>query len=179
MECSVDARTWAEQTFSHAQLGDRRRTQRLVHSAARIALHPEKSFTQCFDWNELRGFYRLCNQSEVTLQAVSEPHWQQTRRAMTEHGLVLIVHDTTQLDFTSHQALAGQGPIGEGTTTGFLQHNSLAIEPRTKQVLGLAYQQLRVRQPAPKGETPYQRRRRQGRETEMWPAGIRACGEAS
>src|SRR5438270_8180333 len=110
MECAPDAATWAVQHFSGAELGDRRRTQRLVLSAARIALHPEKSFTQCLDWNELRGFYRLCDQEEVTLQAVSRPHWQQTRQAMAEQELVLIVHDTTQLDFSSHRALTGTGP---------------------------------------------------------------------
>jgi transposase-like protein/transposase Tn5 family protein len=178
MSGCLDARAWAERNFSEAQLGDPRRTRRLVSSAARIALQPEKSFTQCFDWNELRAFYRLCNQKEATLRTVSEPHWAQTRRAMAERDLVLIVHDTTQLDFTSHAALKGAGPIGEGTTRGFLQHNSLAIAPGSKEVLGLAYQQLRVREPAPPGETSYQRRRRQGRESQMWPEGIGACGPA-
>jgi hypothetical protein len=178
MDCLGDTRAWAERNFSEAKLGDPRRTLRLVHSAARIASHPEKSFTQCFDWNELRGFYRLCHQEEVTLRSVSEPHWRQTRQAMAEQDLVLILHDTTQLDFTSHQALKGTGPIGEGTTTGFLQHNSLAVEPKSEQVLGLSYQQLRVRKPAPAGETSYQRRRRAGRESEMWVEGIRAAGPA-
>src|SRR6187200_1758699 len=66
MSGCLDARAWAERNFSEAQLGDPRRTRRLVSSAARIALQPEKSFTQCFDWNELRAFYRLCNQKEAT-----------------------------------------------------------------------------------------------------------------
>jgi hypothetical protein len=178
MSGCLDARAWAERTFSEAKLGDARRTRRLVSSAARIALHPEKSFTQCFDWNELRAFYRLCDHQEATLRTVSEPHWAQTRRAMAERDLVLIVHDTTQLDFTSHPALTGAGPLGEGTTRGFLQHNSLASEPEGREVLGLAYQQLRVREPAPAGETSYQRRRRAGRESQLWPEGIGACGHA-
>jgi Transposase DNA-binding len=63
MQVIADVQVWAEQTFGRAQLGDRKRTRRLVHSAAAIAAHPEKSFTQVFDWNELRGFYRLCDQS--------------------------------------------------------------------------------------------------------------------
>ena len=178
MAAIADARMWAEQQFTAAELGDRRRTRRLVEAAARIALQPELSFPPHFDWDELRGFYRLCDQAGVTLRSVSEPHWQQTRRAMAERPVVLVVHDTTQLDFTSHNALRGTGPLGEGTTRGFLQHNSLALEPTRREVLGLAYQQLRARTPAPPGETSYQRRRRRGRESELWLEGIRAAGQA-
>jgi len=172
-----DPREWAERSFGSAKLGDSRRTRRLVASAAKIAAHPEKSFTQIFDWNELRGFYNLCDQQEASLAAVQGPHWQQTRQAMAAQKLVLIVHDTTDLDFTSHHALKGAGPIGNNQGTGFLQHNSLAIVPEKRQVLGLAYQQLRVRQPAPQKETSYQMRHRQ-RETELWWDGIGATGLA-
>jgi len=56
MDVIADARLWAERNFADAALGDRRRTRRLVESAAKIAAHPEKPFPQVFDWNELRGF---------------------------------------------------------------------------------------------------------------------------
>jgi len=72
-------------------VGDRRRTRRLVESAAKIAAHPQKSFTQLFNWNELRGFYRLCDQSQATWAAVMRPHWEQTHQAMGREPLVLIV----------------------------------------------------------------------------------------
>jgi Transposase DNA-binding/Transposase Tn5 dimerisation domain len=171
----TDVWAWAERNFATAQLGDRRRTRRLVESAARIAAHPEKAFPQIFDWNDLRGFYRVCDRQETTLAAVMQPHWDQTRQAMAEQPLVLIVHDTTELDFTSHHALTGIGPIGNERGRGLLQHNSLAIVPRPRQVLGLAYQQCRVRQPAPQGESTYQRKRRP-RESDLWTEGIRAAG---
>jgi Transposase DNA-binding/Transposase Tn5 dimerisation domain len=177
MEVLADAYTWSEAHFGTAQLGDQRRVRRLVEAAAQIARHPEKPFTQVFNWNDLRGFYRLCDQEEATLQAVQGPHWEQTRRAMREQPVVLILHDTTELDYTSHAALTGVGPIGDGNGRGFFQHNSLAVLPDGRQVLGLSYQQLRVRQPRPEGETSYQRRRRQ-RESIQWLEGIRAAGRA-
>ena len=108
----TDIWAWAERNFATARLGDGRRTRRLVESAARIAAHPEKSFPQVFDWNGLRGFYRLCGRRETTLAAVMQPHWNQTRQAMAEQPLVLIVHDTTELDFSGHHALTGIGQIG-------------------------------------------------------------------
>jgi Transposase DNA-binding/Transposase Tn5 dimerisation domain len=161
--------------FEAVDLGDRRRTKRLIESAAQIAAHPEKPFNQVFDWNALRGFYRLCNQETATLATIQGPHWQQTRQAMGQHPLVLILHDTSEMDFTDHAALQGTGPIGDGRGRGFLQHNSLAVLPEPRQVLGLAYQQWYVRKEAPTDEHTSQRKRRE-RESELWLHGIEATG---
>lgn len=161
--------------FATVDVRDGRSTQRLIHSAAKIAAHPEKSFTQVFDWNELRGFYRLCAKETATLSAIQGPHWQQTRAAMAQQPLALILHDTTAMDFTSHSALEGTGPIGDGQGRGFLQHNSLAVLPQPRQVLGLAYQQWHVRQEAPKQEHTSKRKRRE-RESLLWLRGIEATG---
>src|SRR5262245_55408380 len=166
---------WAQQQFGRVSLGDRRRTRRLVQSVAQIARRPEQSFPQLFDWNALRAFYGLCHREEATLPTLQQPHWEHTRQAMGQQPLVLVVHDTSPLDFTSHAALRGAGPIGDGHARGFLQHNSLAIVPQPRQVLGLAYQPFRVRQPAPEGETSAQRQRRR-RESDLWRAGIEASG---
>jgi hypothetical protein len=175
MDVIPEPRAWAEQHFGAVDLGDRRRSRRLIAAAAAIAARPEKPFPQVFDWNALRGFYRLCDRQEATLAAVQGPHWEQTRRAMARHPLVLILHDTTELDFSGHRALRGAGPIGEGHGRGFLQHNSLAVLPGGRHVLGLAYQQFQARQPAPPGESTYQRKRRP-RESDLWTNGFLAAG---
>jgi hypothetical protein len=167
---------WAQEQFGEAELGDPRRTSRLVESAGLIAAHPEKSLPQVFDWNQLRAFYNLCGRDEATLQSVQTPHWERTRRAMAAEPLVLIVHDTTELDFTSHKALRGAGPIGDHNGSGFLQHNSLAFCPDGSRLLGLAYQQVKVRQPTPEKETRRARKQRP-RESQMWTEGIRATGQ--
>jgi hypothetical protein len=161
--------------FGAVDLGDRRRTQRLVESAAKIAAYPEKPFNQVFDWNELRGFYRVCHQETATVSAIQEPHRLQTRQEMSRHPLVLILHDTTEMDFSGHAALEGAGPIGDGRGRGFLQHNSLAVLPEPRRVLGLAHQQWHVRREAPKGEHTSKRKRRD-RESLLWLRGIAASG---
>lgn len=161
--------------FAKVDLGDVRSTRRLILSAAKIAAHPEKSFNQVFNWSELRGFYRLCNQEAATLSAIQDSHWQHTRSEMAKQPLVLILHDTTEMDFTSHTALEGTGPIGDGKGRGFLQHNSLAVLPKPRQVLGLAYQQWQVRKEAPKSAHTSKRKRRE-RESMLWIRGIEATG---
>jgi hypothetical protein len=90
---------------------------------------------------------------------------------------VLVIHDTTELNFTTHGALTDTGPVGDGVGRGFLQHNSLAIVAETQQVLGLAYQQVTTRTPAPEGETRTQRLHRD-RESQLWERGIRGVGPA-
>lgn len=147
----------------------------MIQSAAQIAARPEKPFTQIFDWPQLKGFYRLCDQATATVNAIQTPHRNQTRRAMGRHPVVLILHDTTELDFTSHAALTGTGPIGAGHGRGFLQHNSLAVVPDPRQVLGLAYQQIELRRDAPEHETASARRQRE-RESRLWIRGIEATG---
>jgi hypothetical protein len=171
-------RAWAEANFQEAQLGDRRRTRRLIASAERLAQQPEGSLPEHFAWNPLRAVYRLCHRPEVTHPVVTAPHFDRTRtemKAVSEP--ILILHDTTELNFTTHGALTGTGPVGDGKGRGFVQHNSLAIVARTQQVLGLAYQQLITPTPAPEGETRTQRLHRD-RQSQLWERGIRGVGPA-
>jgi hypothetical protein len=177
MNVFADAHQWAEHHFADADLGDRRRSRRLVQAAADIATHPEKPFTQVFDWNDLRGFYRLCDEPDVSHPALVQPHCQRTRQAIARQPLVLILHDTTELDFTSHKALQGVGPIGDGNGKGFLQHNSLAVLPQPRQVIGLTHQQLWIRPDKAPRQSSYQRKQRQ-RESQRWIEGIDAAGQA-
>ena len=52
------ARPWAEANFAAAELGDRRRTRRLVDTAEQLAQQPEGSLPAHFSWNPLRAVLR-------------------------------------------------------------------------------------------------------------------------
>jgi hypothetical protein len=58
-----------------------------------------------------------------------------------------------------------------------LQHNSLAIAADSRKVLGLAFQQVTTRTPAPEAESHTARQRRD-RESRLWDQGIRGVGPA-
>ena len=172
-----DAQSWAAENFGSAQLGHKRRTQRLLVTARQIADQPEGSLPSKFSWNPLRAVYRLCNRPEVTHREVTAPHFRLTHQRMNQPDPVLILHDTTELDFTAHAALRGTGPIGDGGGRGFLQHNSLAIHAETGEVLGLAFQQIVTRQPCSQGEsrTPTAHA---WRESQLWTQGFQGVGPA-
>ena len=137
-------RDWVEQELGEVRLGDARLDRRLLETAARMADRPTATNSQRLDWNELRGLYRIAHAPRAQLHLLQENHRLRTRQRMEAcPGRVLIVHDTTELDFTSHTAAHHfLGPIGTGGGFGFLQHNSLAFDPDGKQILGLAFQQL-------------------------------------
>jgi hypothetical protein len=175
----ADALSWAEANFGGAELGRADRTARLVFSAARVAEQPGASFPAAFaDLNDLRCFYNLMHRQEATHHAILAAHFALTKAAMDSPGeVILVVHDTTDADFTHHPALRDRlGPIGDGGGRGFLQHNSLAVRAADGVLLGLAFQQLVTRQPAPPGETSSQRQHRQQRESVLWRCGYEGVG---
>jgi hypothetical protein len=173
-------RRWVEEEFAGVSLGDRRRDARLLETATAMADQPTASNPQRFDWNELRAFYRLAHARRSTLEILQGGHRERTRTRMTSAPQrVLIIHDTTELDFTSHPAVQDElGPIGTGGGVGLLQHNSLAFDPEGKQVLGLVHQQLERRRPRPPNETRQERALRPDKESRLWLAGFRGVGRA-
>jgi hypothetical protein len=166
--------------FGGARLGDVRRTRRLVQAADAIVQHPGGTLPQkLHDPYPLDGVYRLANRKEVTHEAVLEPHRQRTLRAMREaEGPVLVIHDTTELDYTSLTSLTGLGQIGNGRGRGYECHNALAVHAPTRAVLGLANQILARRDTVGKGESRQARRDRETRESRLWKRGSEAVGPA-
>jgi hypothetical protein len=174
----------AELHFRGAKLFDKRRTDRLVRTAELMMGHPGGTLPQKLAGRaETVGLYRLADCERVTHDRVLAPHRARTLEAMAAHeGVVLIVHDTTELDFSGIEALREElGQIGQGHCRGYLCHNSLAIgllPGGGRRVLGLAGQVLHKRREVPKGETPGQKRRHPDRESRLWPAGCDQAGPA-
>jgi hypothetical protein len=100
---------------------------------------------------------------------------------MRQHpGTVLIVHDTTELDYSSRTSLSEElGQIGDGGGRGYECHNSLAIAAETKDLLGLANQILHRRADVPKKESVAAKRARKDRESRLWVYGSAAIGAPS
>ena len=159
---------WAETTFGQTQLKDMRRTRRAVTVATHMAEDPAASRpSQAQSWKAGKAVYRLLDEPDVTFGALMQPHWQQTRQRMESLPLILLVQDTTDLDFSHRGKMSGLGEIGDGNGRGIYLQTVLAVEPGSREVVGCAYQHPFLRIPAPKGETRAQRRKR-AKETDVW-----------
>lgn len=143
---TLSAAEWAVLNYGQVDLGDSRRNRRAVQMATRMAAHAEDSLPkQMQDHNQLIRAYGLLGQSDVSLAELLSPHTHHTLDLARQTNVVLMIEDTSELDFTSHPTMTGLGPIGDGHGRGLLLHDTLAIEPTSRQVLGLACLQVVLR----------------------------------
>jgi Transposase DNA-binding len=174
--------SFAQANFGQLPLGDKRRTDRLVQSAEEMCRHPGGTLPDKLNRPaNLRGFYRLMNQEAVTHEVVMGGHTAYTRRRIKAlgSGSVLLLHDATELDYTSKKALKDKlGQIGQGTRRGYICHNSLAVRADTGETLGLTSQILHHRANVAKNEKPLEKSQREDRESRLWVEGAKASGPA-
>lgn len=175
---------WAQTEFGFAQLGDPRRTARLVKIAQKLAASPGGTLPQALaDWAELKAAYRFFSGGAATFDQIICPHLERTRSSCREPGEYLIIEDTTLLDYSRHAATQDLGYIGEGGGRGFELHSALAVrvagwtvEQRPEGTLvGLFGQRCGTPRPAPSGETRGQRLRRP-RKSQRWAEAFKSAG---
>lgn len=163
-----------QQVFGGAQLGDARRTARLARSFDLMRKHPGGTLPDKLSSPaDLRAFYRLCDADEVTHEAIIAAAREHTLAQISScPGPVLVVHDATELDYTSLTSLVDDlGQIGKGSRQGYLCQNVLAITAETGEVLGLLDQVLHHRDEVPQDETLPEHRDRESRESLLWIKG--------
>jgi len=174
--------SFGRRNFGAVDLGDRRRTARLVKLVDTMCRHPGGTLPDKFNHPpDLRAFYGLMNRKEATHALLLRGHADATREqiAALGQGVVLCLHDATELDYTTKKTLLDHlGQIGQGTHRGYICHNSLAVRADTGETLGLVSQILHHRADVPAGETGKQKRQRIDRESRLWVRGVEASGAA-
>jgi hypothetical protein len=181
----LDAAGWAEQEFGQCELGDPRRTRRLVKIVGDQAAQPNGSYSRASGGkrHQLKGYYRFVNnqREELNLESLLHTHRTQTLRRMKRESTVLIVQDTTELNFSTRPACEGLGSIGSNQTgaqsRGLDLHSALAVGGQSGLPLGV----LRLHGYAPEpaqGKDPT--RPIQEKESYRWlEAYTDACGLAA
>jgi hypothetical protein len=162
--------------FGQAELGDARRTTRLVSIFDQMRRHPGGTLPDKLAAPaDLRAFYRLCNCRGVTHAAVLAAARQHALIQIAAHdGPVLLVHDATELEYSSLTSLADDlGQIGKGIARGYICQNVLAVAAESGEVLGLLDQILHHRADVPERETQAEHRARESRESLLWLHGTK------
>jgi hypothetical protein len=140
-------------------LGDRRRFARLRALVTAWAQHAEASLAQALAAPAaLKAAYRFFASRTVTPAAILATARPDCLAQMVGEERVLLVQDTTALDFTAHRATRGLGPTGtaQQQTQGVFVHSCLAVSTAGVP-LGLAAQQLWRRDPAQAGSAAERR----------------------
>ncbi len=131
----LDASGWAEQEFGDCQLGDPRRTRRLVKIVGDQSVQPSGSYAQSVGGHRhhLKGYYRFLNndRDELSVENLLQTHRLNTIRRMKQESTVLIAQDTTELNYSSRVHCEDLGEIGSNQTgaksRGLDLHSCLAI----------------------------------------------------
>ena len=175
------AAQWAVMNYGSVMLADRRRTARAVSIAQALASDPGGSLpTQLGSHAASKAAYRFLQSPQVSYERLMRPHLEQTQALMRaqQPRRVLLIQDTTEIDYQHHPTTSGLGPVGQGNHHGYLLQTVLAVEPQSQQVLGIAAQEPFLRQPAPPGETSQQRAKRAHKESEVWQRQVQRMGAA-
>lgn len=172
-----DVEQWAQQQWQSVELSDTRLSRRAVVIGQQMARRPGASLPQQMESRaQLKATYRLLANAKVSHEQLSQPHWEVTRQAAGAETLILLVQDTTELDYTQYaDTMEGLGPIGDGRGRGLLLHSTLAVRPQPRQVLGLLHQQVYQRVPVPPGQSRRARPKAE-RESRVWSEALRAIG---
>jgi len=135
LEESLQSEGWVEAEFGGAELGHLDSTQRLIRIAAAKARHPSATYPECYagDRHELKAYYRFIGhrREKVCPAAILSGHRKRTMARMKGRKRVLVIQDTTELDFSERLHCNGLGDIGTNQTgavsQGLKMHSSLAL----------------------------------------------------
>lgn len=168
-----DAEEWAEQTFGDCDLGDERRTKRLVDIGQRMASQMGSSLSKCCQGDEaaLLGGYRLLRNEEVKPEAIREGGFEATARQAEKHALLLAIEDTTSLSY-EHEVAAQLGTTSnnpKAKSKGYQVHSVLLLDALSEQTVGLIEQTPWCREASSYGKR-HQRKKRayEDKESYKW-----------
>lgn len=111
-------------------LGDVRLDRRVRAVLGRLYESPASSLTAAMHgWAEMMGAYRLLDQPQCTGPAILQAHRQAVLARVREHRQILLIQDTTELDYTTKTAQAGRGPLSTEERQGCFVHTQWALTP--------------------------------------------------
>jgi hypothetical protein len=92
--------SWAQAELHDLELGDARRTQRLIKLVDDLSAQPTGSIPlACGGWPETKAAYRLLDNPAVEWREILEVHTTRTVERMAGQPVVLCIQDTTEVGF--------------------------------------------------------------------------------
>ena len=137
---------WAADETEASDLGDERLNRRYTIVLDQLSSNPSASIpTALGGWSEINAAYRFFKNPNVTVEDLLEPHRERTIERMREQKVVLLVQDTTELDYTKKsKKIKGLGALNRGNRYGAHLHPTVAFTP-DKLCLGVTSARMLIR----------------------------------
>ena len=123
--------SWAREEMAAVELGDQRLNDRAASLLDTLGSKPTLSIPAAArGWAETQAAYRFFDHAEVSAETILAPHVQCTLERAREHPTVLAIQDTTELDFTGKNDIAGLGPLSYAAQRGLHLHPTFMVTPQ-------------------------------------------------
>ncbi len=111
---------WAVEEMKTADLGDERLNKRLTAVLSAFGERPTASIpAACGGRDEMVAAYRFFDNEKVGYEEVLAPHYESTLKRIAAQPLVLLIEDTSELDFTRpHEQVQGAGWLDGSSRRG-------------------------------------------------------------
>lgn len=167
---------WAQLIFGQANLGDPRRTKRLVQLTSDMAENASSSIVKaCNSSAKIEAAYRFVRNENISPDEISNAGFNNTCEIIKKRPLVLAIQDTTGLTF-KHKVTDELGDVccaknKESKTRTLYAHSTLVLDAQTEQTIGLANQFYYYRNKKVSGtREELQKRAFEDKETYRWKA---------
>ena len=172
---------WIIEELETARIGDKRLDNRFRTLLDRFSEKPTASIPgACKGWSETIAAYRFFKNDSVKADSILAPHRAATIQRMADHKVVLMIQDTTELDYTGKNDIKDLGCLTYENRKGLLLHSTIAITPE-RLCLGVIDGKF-LRDTSEASETedvPYRQKPIEQKESYRWLQGYRLCAEIS
>jgi IS4 transposase len=121
---------WATAEMQTANLGDERLTKRLISLLDTLGSTPEESIpVACGGWAETKAAYRFFDNDKVSAEKILMPHREASLERIKQQKTVLLIQDTTTLNFSGQHKRTDIGPLNHDKHRGILLHPTIAVTP--------------------------------------------------
>ena len=111
-------------------LGDERLNNRLISLLDTLSNAPQASIpVACEGWTETKAAYRFFDNKKVEAEKILAPHRASTLERIKQQQTVLLIQDTTTLNFSGQHERKDIGPINHDKHRGILLHPTIAVTP--------------------------------------------------
>lgn len=141
----IEVVDWATEEFGEADLGDERLNYRLADLARRLGDQPQASLPDASgEPAVLKAAYRFFDNTKAEPNTILQSHIEASYRRMAIEKQILAIQDTTYMDWTTHPATTGLGPLVSASRQGMVVHSTIGFTEK-RVPLGVIDQQVWVR----------------------------------
>ena len=121
---------WAKDEVAGANFGDARLDNRFAILSSTLGSRPNLSIpAACRGRAEMKAAYRFFDNGKVRFEKILEPHIAETKVRMAECPVVLMVQDSSEMDFTRPEQIVNGVGEWDGAPRGFVLHETQAFTP--------------------------------------------------